>query len=328
MENNTIEREEAMIILTAFIIANNNEYTAKWMDFSEKVKSNDSIDNHEIFQIIKNLKDECIFNVLPNTELFRARGLRHSEIKELYQRENWQNLFEKLKKEIPISLPYNDINDFIAYLPLFEKYYTETFNILTGWGKEQEGINFWGFDRNGSGSNKKWDSSEGRLNITGQHHLYLAEDIDTAIHEIRAINEQLISIATIKTLKNIKVFDFCKKFDLGAEEEIKKSLMLDPIARECSKPNHGDENYYKPTQVVSNYIKALGFDGIRYPSSLKKDGKNIIIFDDFDIQYEENPTNATLQITGSKVYQINGTQITSSQYLPFESIGTSNETKI
>lgn len=46
------------------------------------------------------------------------------------------------------------------------------------------------------------------------------------------------------------------------------------------KPNSGDTFRYMPTQYLGEIIKQMGFDGLRFNSSLKKGGVNIVLFDD------------------------------------------------
>ena len=45
-----------------------------------------------------------------------------------------------------------------------------------------------------------------------------------------------------------------------------------------AKPYNGDATKYLPTQYIAEHIKNMGFDGLRFRSSLHKKGINIVLF--------------------------------------------------
>jgi hypothetical protein len=49
-----------------------------------------------------------------------------------------------------------------------------------------------------------------------------------------------------------------------------------------SRPYNGDVSKYLPTQYISEEIKLMGFDGLRFRSSLYKDGINVVLFNPDD----------------------------------------------
>lgn len=124
----------------------------------------------------------------------------------------------------------------------------------------------------------------GRLNSSGIPCLYAAEKEHTAIVEVRPIIGQTVSVAKIETLKELKLFDFCA-IPPCANEDTSAPHLLRVIARDFSKPNHYGDAGYLPTQYVVEMIKEqfakeeCAIDGIRFPSSLDKDGINIVLFD-------------------------------------------------
>ena len=56
---------------------------------------------------------------------------------------------------------------------------------------------------------------------------------------------------------------------------------LGELGRELSVPTRPGENQieYVPTQYLCEFVKSLGVGGIRYKSSLRPDGWNIVLFD-------------------------------------------------
>lgn len=49
------------------------------------------------------------------------------------------------------------------------------------------------------------------------------------------------------------------------------------IQRAFSKPTNNSDDYI-PTQVIAEYIRSLGYDGIRFNSSIHSGGVNLTIF--------------------------------------------------
>ena len=82
------------------------------------------------------------------------------------------------------------------------------------------------------------------------------------------------------------------------------------ISMAFSEPYKGNEKDYYPTQYLCEYIKELGFEGIRYYSSLDSNAKDIVIFNTLP--------NKKYEIRSSKVHKINGYHIDMKQIAPCE----------
>ena len=56
--------------------------------------------------------------------------------------------------------------------------------------------------------------------------------------------------------------------------------MLDAISSDLSKPLHSFESEleYIPTQYICEYFKDSGADGIMFKSSVRAEGKNLVLF--------------------------------------------------
>jgi hypothetical protein len=156
--------------------------------------------------------------------------------------------------------------------------------------KQQTG--FWGFNEKESyvPSNNNL-IGDGRVNPSFIKYLYTAEEPYTALVEVRPYLGSKMSIAEIRVNSSLVVADF--SYDsYGKLDGFEQSLMY-MIMSDFSKPSDSDKKSYIPTQYVSEFIKTLGVDGIRFNSSLHDRGKNITIFN-----YEN------CQPIGSKLYEI------------------------
>lgn len=149
-----------------------------------------------------------------------------------------------------------------------------------------------GFDKYGSKEAPIGIPPAARNNIAGMSYLYLAEDPYTACAEIRPINCSYVSLATFQAKKDIHLLNFVhhntdiSKY-LPLEERIKAlpnglNVSLSELftwlmgifyrSVDVEKP----ENYIA-SQIISDYIRKTGLDGIRYLSSMSG-GTNITIF--------------------------------------------------
>ena len=114
-------------------------------------------------------------------------------------------------------------------------------------------------------------SVKGRMNREGFSFLYLGEDYNTAIHEIRPSPGDYISIGTfnqVKDLKiadfsNLKIIDFCNNDD---ELEIFQELY--DLNKFLSNPIGPNQSYqYLYTQLISEELIRRNYNGIKFISS-------------------------------------------------------------
>ncbi len=137
---------------------------------------------------------------------------------------------------------------------------------------------------------KKEKTRGGRANPLGIPYLYLCDNPDTVLYEVRASYLDEISVGRFRVSKNkspLKIVDFTEKTSLfrpegNVNEIIKAKLLRDIISRDLSKPmrRYDSEIEYIPTQFICEFIRVFtGAMGIRFRSSLHPEGKNIVIFD-------------------------------------------------
>lgn len=118
----------------------------------------------------------------------------------------------------------------------------------------------------------------GRVNKTGESVLYVAEDTYTAMAETRTGKKQTVSIAEIEFLKDLRVFEF-KYVDCGGCENDIEQIYHHIAFEFYLTVNNDKEKRYLVTQYIAKKIKELGFDGIKYSSSLSEKGMNLAIFE-------------------------------------------------
>ena len=132
-------------------------------------------------------------------------------------------------------------------------------------------------------------ASGGRANPTGIPFLYLSEDENTVLYEVRAsyLDEISVGIFQLKEdVESVDIVDFTKDSPLFQPEYVKEAiqgkLLRDRISKDLSKPmrRYDSELEYIPTQFICEYIKVFtGAKGIRFKSSLHEQGNNIVFFE-------------------------------------------------
>ena len=102
-----------------------------------------------------------------------------------------------------------------------------------------------------------------------------------------------------------------------------RSSLYDVIGKMFSKPLNGDAQHYLPTQFLAEEIKRMGFDGLRFNSSLHKDGINVVLFDPDTckaVSSELRMVNGIkLDISDHPIYQIGQEPVAKEENLSFDS---------
>lgn len=133
-------------------------------------------------------------------------------------------------------------------------------------------------------------ATAGRANPVGIPFLYLCDNKETVLYEIRASYLDEITIGTFgvnqSVCNEIDIADFTEKpsvFNPGkVSDKIKEKLLKDLISSDLSKPmrRYDSEIDYIPTQFICEFIKVFsGVHGVKFKSSLHSEGNNIVIFD-------------------------------------------------
>ena len=130
--------------------------------------------------------------------------------------------------------------------------------------------------------------SEGRANAYNINMLYLSDERDIAISEIRPGLREPVTVATFQTNRDLQIIDFAAErpgyyhfFRLGKKDNPKQYHQKDcllAIGDFFSKPLSIDDSKreYIPTQVLAEYFKNLGYDGVAYQSQFCVSDESIL----------------------------------------------------
>lgn len=132
-------------------------------------------------------------------------------------------------------------------------------------------------------------ASAGRANPIGIPYLYLSDNEETILYEVRASYLDEISVATFtkneEYQNEIIISDFTEIPTLyhpnGVNRKIKSTLLKQLISRDLSKPmrRYDSELDYIPTQFICEFIKTFtNVQGIKFRSSLHNIGSNLVLF--------------------------------------------------
>jgi hypothetical protein len=133
---------------------------------------------------------------------------------------------------------------------------------------------------------RPYKCAEGRANSKGIPRLYMATDTDTAIAECRPWMSAILSIATMKLIRDCRMVD-CSSGTRAAsmgfiddDAEDPEEVIWGEITHAFSEPVQQDDTSadYAPTQVLADLFQSAGYDGVAYKSMLG-DGFNVALFD-------------------------------------------------
>lgn len=118
---------------------------------------------------------------------------------------------------------------------------------------------------------------DGRSNPKFIRYLYMAESPITAVFEVRPILYNAINVAGIEVKESLRIANIA--VDLNPEEDKRfEGWLLSFVQSAFSSPTNNPDDYI-PSQIIAEFFRHLGYDGIRYSSSLHLGGFNLTIFD-------------------------------------------------
>ena len=144
--------------------------------------------------------------------------------------------------------------------------------------------------KNDMGCPPRGKATAGRANPLGIPYLYLCKNEETTYYEVRALYLDKLAIGSFKTTRDLNILDFTSALSLyyaynnstiSLSEVIAKQKILQLISSDLSKPlrRYDSELEYVPTQLICEYCKINGIEGICFNSSLHNGGVNVVLFD-------------------------------------------------
>ena len=140
-------------------------------------------------------------------------------------------------------------------------------------------------------------ATAGRANPIGIPYLYLSDSAKTTYFEVRAVYLDKLSVGTFRIERELKLIDFVYDVNLflsyndgslSLKETVIKKKVIEAISSDLSKPlrRYDSEIEYVPTQLICEYCRRIvdsegsTADGITFESSLRKGGRNYVLFDE------------------------------------------------
>jgi len=158
-------------------------------------------------------------------------------------------------------------------------------------------------------------ANDGRFNRKGTSYLYLASTIETAINEIKPCVGNMVSIGQFRISKEVKIIDFTKldfynfAFNDNKIDEYIKLSNLEEIMR---MPN--PDKQYTITQCFADAFILLGYEGIKFKSSVSDSTYNIVLFENANADYVEGSHQA-IRINGMRYDYENANTKINEEYL-------------
>lgn len=202
----------------------------------------------------------------------------------------WQTLKEQLKWERRYLTDINFLTEDLGWDSFFNSKIILTENDILYRARLHDKPSLPSFSEDEMSCPPKDITSGGRSNPAGIPFLYLSDNEETILYEIRASYLDEVSIGTFSLSngidEDVKISDFTETPTLFHPNEINKriksTLLKRSISRDLSKPmrRYDSELDYIPTQFICEFIKVFtGVQGIKFRSSLHPTGNNIVLFD-------------------------------------------------
>ncbi|MBK8102727.1 MAG: RES family NAD+ phosphorylase [Cellvibrionales bacterium] len=122
----------------------------------------------------------------------------------------------------------------------------------------------------------------GRVNRAGVSFLYCATDKYTAVAEVRPHPGDRVSLAKLCIKEDVQVYDLSDTkllYFFESDEALDNYKPLNTLGVLMNKTiPPAERSHYSITQLISDCIRQIGFDGIMFNSTVGA-GKNIVLFD-------------------------------------------------
>jgi len=267
----------------------NESTTSLWDSINEDfeiIKEKCLASSEKLFKSIVEDEYQEFSDIFENNVSFRSKDLLDLKSSEIHT--TWDRFKEEIKYENRFHISKDNLID-LNQLKLF--FSNEAFIKVIKNGRSYFRCRI--SSKKGYKNNDMWNppkeyASSGRANPKGISYLYLGNSVETSLYETRASLFDYVSVGEFRLKEDIQVLDLRNPdYDIVPWSEIDSAELfiiyasfIKTLQDEISLPirKQDKELDYIPTQYISEYIKALGFDGVEYQSSLDTEGHNIAIF--------------------------------------------------
>jgi hypothetical protein len=131
-------------------------------------------------------------------------------------------------------------------------------------------------------------TTSGRAHQAPTRVLYGADQEATAVAEIRPARGMGVSVCQMTANRDLRIVDLTlpgTRYDPFFTDEAHYHMSIEGLliglGEEMAKPlsRNDDETHYRPSQVLAEFIRDSGYDGIRYPSAMRPKGTSVVLFD-------------------------------------------------
>lgn len=280
------DQTNALMVLFLLYVTKMDANDKLWPEFEHGlVYENRFHSSHKIVQEVREMADKVQYTLKSGAILYRARIFDQSQFDQFitYYLETTGVSKEDIGARIrsmseldksctalmgsPIDISENfEMLDAVQIRKIYEKWKNRHYK---------------GFDFKNSTAPPAQQIRAGRANPDHIRYLYLSEDATTPVYEVRPIIGQLVSVARFRVKRDLSIFDLSiQDIDPYQNAASGSPSLFYSIGQAFSKPYNGNSDEYIPTQYITEEIKRMGFDGIRFDSSLNAGGTNIVLFSD------------------------------------------------
>lgn len=281
----TMDSEEWKFLLLVILIDDMKQRNFQWKTFEEELiyKNRFSV-KHAIIDEIYECRESAVKILKKETVLYRARVFEKSNFNKLVKYYLQENGYSNSEIEKVLN-EWTDEQKLLSLMPeIFSDYdYSETPQLVKAQKKWKQNVRYKGWNADDSGAPPADLTGNGRANPDHIRYLYLCEDSVTPVYEVRPIIGDTVSIARFKLKKDVKLYDLTLDIhDIVDDNVLELPRLYNTIGEMFSRPYNGDATKYLATQYIDEKIKNMGFDGLRFRSSLHKAGINIVLFNPKD----------------------------------------------
>lgn len=247
---------------------------------------------HAVVEEIHKHKDEATIIIPPGKTYYRARIFKDFSIDKLvkYYLQELGKTEDEIKEILNTWDETQKVNalsnaQFIVSDDGQHKYSSEQIAIRNAQLKWRKNVKFKGYGSRDSTAPEPNKVTNGRANPDHIRYLYVCEDENTPVYEVRPVIGDQVSVARFRLNREVKLYDLTspkQSFEdrsFKSIEEYESAKLFSAIGDMFSRPFNGDPAKYIATQFLAEEIKNMGFDGLRFNSSLNTGGINVVLFD-------------------------------------------------
>ena len=254
-DSENINSDEWKFLLLMMLMEDIKQKNSQWKSFEDELiyKNRFSV-KHAVIDEIHECQANAVTIRKKDTVLYRARVFEKSNFNRLVKYYLQESGYSKSDIE-KILNEWTDEQKILSLMPeIYSDYdYNQTPELVKAQKKWKRYVKYKGWNAEDSGAPPADLIGNGRANPDHIRYLYLSEDPVT--------------------------FDI---HDIESDEVVELPRLYNTIGAMFSRPYNGDASKYLSTQYIAEEIKNMGFDGLRFRSSLNKNGYNIVLFNPDD----------------------------------------------